>query len=135
MQSSRPKTASVIVVITVILLASGNVLMAEEQPSGNLITAADLAFIKKNPEGIATPRATADRLQPVGMITAADFAFVAQPFIQSSGSHRANADVTFETIGLITAADYEFLVRGQAADVFTAYSDFADYPGSFEQHS
>jgi hypothetical protein len=124
MKNSIQKTTILLVAISSILLASGNVLMAADRQSGDLITAADLAFVKASPQGIVTPVTPAGQIQPGGMITASDYAFVAQPFAESSGDRQANGSL--ETAGIITAADYKFLTTGQVADVFSAYSDLED---------
>lgn len=124
MKNSIQKTASVIVAITAILLISGNVLMADDREAGDVISAADLAFIKAAPTGISTGVVTDRQAPSVGLINPADYAFVARKYAAPSGILRAKAAP--ETAGLITAADYEFLTAGRVADVFSAYSDLAD---------
>ena len=124
MKNSIQKTAIILVAITVTLLVSGNVLMAGDRSSGDLITAADLAFIKAAPTGIATGAVTDRQAQSVGLITPADYAFIAREYSASSGILRAQTAP--ETAGIITAADYKFLTTGRVADVFSAYSDLED---------
>lgn len=124
MQNRIQKTAIVLFAITVTLLVSGNVLMADNRETGDVITAADLAFIQAAPTGIATGVATDGPAPSVGLITPADYAVVAREYAASSGIIRVQAAP--EAVGLITAADYKFLTVGQAADVFSVYSDLED---------
>ena len=124
MQNRIQKTAIVLFTITVTLLVSGNVLMADDRKTGDVITAADLAFIKAAPTGIASKVATDRPLQSAGLITSADYVFAAREYAASSGILRGQ--ITPETAGIITAADYKFLTEGQAVDVFSAYSDLED---------
>ena len=124
MKNSFQKTAIVTVVIAATLLVSGNVLMAEDRKAGDVITAADLAFIKAVPTGIATRVANDRPAQSAGLITPADYAFAVREYSSSSGTLRAQAAP--ETVGIITAADYKFLTAGQVSDIFSAYSDLED---------
>lgn len=124
MKNSIQKTAIAIVTITVFLVVSGNVLMADDREAGDVITAADLAFIKAAPTGISTGLGTDRQAQSAGLINPADYAFAARKYAAPSGILQAQA--VPETVGLITAADYEFLTAGRVADVFSAYSDLAD---------
>ncbi len=124
MQNRIQKTAIALLAITVTLLVSGNVLIADDRETGDVITAADLAFIKAGSTGTATGVVTDRRAPSAGLITPADYAFVAQEYAASSGTLWAQAAP--ETVGIITAADYEFLTKGRVGDVFSAYSDFAD---------
>jgi len=124
MQNSIQKTAIALVVIATTLLVSGNVLMAEDRKAGDVITAADLAFIQAAPTGIAATVATDRPAQSAGLITPADYAFAIRAYAASSGILLVQA--TPGAVGIITAADYKFLTAGQKTDVFSAYSDLED---------
>ncbi len=113
MKNSTKKAAIIFFVVSFIISVSGNVVLAKDQNTGSLITAADLAFVKSPLKG-----STAQTLSQTvsvdqetgGLITAADLAFIEVNSKGSATQFMRQADsVDPKTGGLITAADLAFI--------------------------
>ena len=86
MKNSIQKTTIMLVAVITICLAAGNPLFAQDQETVGLITAADLAFIQAEPQGIVKEAASLGRGRNVSLISAADIAFISRPFSASDAA-------------------------------------------------
>jgi CBS domain-containing protein len=124
MQNIVQKPAAALAAVIAITLMSGNALYAQDLNSGSLITAQDLAFIEAGPVYTQTKIVPVKHNPPAGLITAADYEFVARLYSETAGSFQVRVDP--EPVGIITAADYRFLTTEPTVDLFTVHNDFAD---------
>ncbi len=124
MKNTVRKTAIILVAILVSTGVSGNVLLAGDRAPVGLITAADLAFITGEPQGIV-PAVPADAPAfSSNLISAADLAFITSPFSAVAVNHTKTGDE--EAIGMITAGDYRFLTRQPDATFLSAFDYFVE---------
>jgi len=126
MKNSTRKTAIVLIVIAFIISVSGNVLLAQDQHPGSLITAADLSFISTDSRGSTTQilsHAVSMDQETGNLISAADLTFIkAIPKGSKSQVMSQAASVDQETGILITAADLAFIKSNPKASATPDHS-------------